>query len=181
MADTTTRDLRAELEALKEALEACRVVDFHERKQEFFCRVCRYRDPLVNGTKLHDDSCPWLEVVTIMESLLSALASQAPAPTEDRSGEESDYDAAMVFLDRYGVPPNRHAGGLVARIEAAITKASIVAGAASQAPAGWQPKESKTILEGLAGHQHIIMGGRIICGCAPPPAGSADGRSDEGK
>jgi hypothetical protein len=34
-------------------------VPFNERKQEFFCRACRYHDPLGDaGGKLHDDDCP---------------------------------------------------------------------------------------------------------------------------
>jgi len=32
-------------------------IGFHEGKQRFFCKVCRYRDPLWEGTKLHADEC----------------------------------------------------------------------------------------------------------------------------
>jgi hypothetical protein len=44
------------------------LVDFNERKQEFFCKVCRYRDPLgPDGNKLHDDNCPLLEMAKACE------------------------------------------------------------------------------------------------------------------
>lgn len=43
------------------------LVPFNERKQELFCRVCRYRDPLVDGTKLHDDNCPLLALAKAFE------------------------------------------------------------------------------------------------------------------
>jgi hypothetical protein len=44
------------------------LVTFNERKQEFFCTVCRYRDPLgPDGNKLHDDACPVLEMAKACE------------------------------------------------------------------------------------------------------------------
>jgi len=46
------------------------VITFSERKQEFFCTICRYRDPLVDGTKLHDDDCMILAASSALEQLL---------------------------------------------------------------------------------------------------------------
>jgi hypothetical protein len=59
------------------AAEAMNLVDFNERKQEFWCRVCRYRDPLHGGSKLHDDNCPYREFVAVM-GRLHALATGQP-------------------------------------------------------------------------------------------------------
>lgn len=45
------------------------LVPFNERTQEFFCKVCRYRDPLgPDGNKLHDDHCPFLAVLDLLEA-----------------------------------------------------------------------------------------------------------------
>jgi hypothetical protein len=39
------------------------LVPFNERKQESFCRVCRYHDPLgPDGNRLHDEACPLMEL-----------------------------------------------------------------------------------------------------------------------
>lgn len=65
------------------AAEAMRLVDFSERKQEFFCRVCRYKDPLHNGTKLHDDDCPYKAFVEAMGRLHAAATGVANFVSED--------------------------------------------------------------------------------------------------
>lgn len=57
------RDLKTAWQLLRASL-----VPFNERKQEFFCRVCRYRDPLgPDGNKLHDDDCLVLAMSNAME------------------------------------------------------------------------------------------------------------------
>ena len=70
------------VEQIKQVLlcaEALRIVDFNERKQEFFCRACRYRDPLgPDGNKLHDDNCPWVEFVRSFGLLIHS--AQEPKP-----------------------------------------------------------------------------------------------------
>ncbi len=54
------------------------LVDFNERKQEFFCKVCRYRDPLgPDGNKLHDDNCPLLEMAKAVEGKRDGPALRA--------------------------------------------------------------------------------------------------------
>lgn len=56
---------------LQKAAEALRIVDFNEQRQQFFCRACRYRDPLgPDGNKLHDDNCPWVHYVNTFKRLL---------------------------------------------------------------------------------------------------------------
>jgi hypothetical protein len=51
------------------------LVSFNEGKQEFFCRVCRYRDPLgPDGNKLHDDACPLFELLERCEEARAAAA-----------------------------------------------------------------------------------------------------------
>ena len=45
------------------------LVPFSERKQEFFCTVCRYRDPLgPDGNKLHADNCPLAAVMDAIDT-----------------------------------------------------------------------------------------------------------------
>jgi len=59
-----------QLAAIAKAFEPLRAtfVPFNSAKQEFFCRVCRYRDPLgPDGTKLHDDNCPMLAMLEALE------------------------------------------------------------------------------------------------------------------
>jgi hypothetical protein len=68
--------LRALLVKAEHRFRALGLVDFNERKQEFFCRVCRYRDPLSDGEKLHDDRCPYLAVVAAFNEL-AALCDAA--------------------------------------------------------------------------------------------------------
>jgi hypothetical protein len=41
---------------------------FNERKQEAWCRICRYKDPL--GTKLHDSDCPIYELHAAWEEAI---------------------------------------------------------------------------------------------------------------
>lgn len=41
---------------------------FNERKQESWCKVCRYKDPL--HTKLHDPDCPIYELHGAWEEAL---------------------------------------------------------------------------------------------------------------
>ena len=43
-------------------------VPFNEHKQAFYCRVCLFHDPLgPDGTKLHDDNCPMLAMIGLLE------------------------------------------------------------------------------------------------------------------
>jgi hypothetical protein len=50
------------------------LVPFHERKQELFCKVCRYRDPLgPDGNKLHDENCSLLALHGAVEKTLALL------------------------------------------------------------------------------------------------------------
>lgn len=74
---TENRELRLRLTAVTESIAVLRstLVPFNERKQEFYCYVCRYRDPLgPDGNKLHDDNCPLLAVLTALEESQSADA-----------------------------------------------------------------------------------------------------------
>lgn len=66
------------------AAEAMNLVDFNERKQEFWCRVCRYRDPLgPSGDKLHDDNCPYRAFVQAMGRLHAAATGLPNFQSED--------------------------------------------------------------------------------------------------
>lgn len=59
-----------EVGGLFEAFEVLRghLVRFNERTQEFFCTVCRYRDPLgPDGNQLHDDNCVLLAALALAE------------------------------------------------------------------------------------------------------------------
>jgi hypothetical protein len=68
------------------------MVPFNEGKQEFFCRVCRYRDPLgPDGGKLHDDNCPLLELLNICES---ATAADAVDPHAASTGKLTTREKA---------------------------------------------------------------------------------------
>jgi hypothetical protein len=68
--------LRAICEKAERAFRALHLVDFNERTQEFFCRVCRYRDPLLDGEKLHADHCDYVAVLAVLNELRHACDSQ---------------------------------------------------------------------------------------------------------
>jgi hypothetical protein len=88
--------LLAKVQSVQAAAEALRIVDFNERQQRFYCRACRYRDPLVNGNKLHDDDCPWVHYVQSFKELLDAIepelakADKGEAP---HTGDDALLDA----------------------------------------------------------------------------------------
>lgn len=68
---------QTESQAVREAFNALcsTVVSFKEGIQEFFCKVCCYRDPLgPDGNKLHDDDCPVLHLHAAVEQLEKAAA-----------------------------------------------------------------------------------------------------------
>lgn len=62
---------------LREAIELvlARQVDFNEKKQEFFCRACRYRDPI--GERLHHPSCSIYELHAAYEEAMRGKQEQA--------------------------------------------------------------------------------------------------------
>ena len=65
-----------------------RLIGFNEAKQELYCRICRYRDPLgPDGHKLHDDDCELLAVLNEadeVEDELEAALAAAPASSPPR-------------------------------------------------------------------------------------------------
>lgn len=62
---------------LREAAERLvhRLYGFNEKTQTIWCSVCRYRDPLVDGTKLHADDCPLFAFHAALDALLAPPAS----------------------------------------------------------------------------------------------------------
>ncbi len=89
----STGSTATSIEAIRNAYEVLysALVTFIERKQELFCTVCRYRDPLVDGNKLHDDHCPLRALWSAIETATSADAvdphagSTGNLTTRDRS------------------------------------------------------------------------------------------------
>lgn len=53
-----------------------RLVPFNERRQELWCSVCRYRDPLIDGGKLHADDCPLLMLNNALEQAIPPGAAR---------------------------------------------------------------------------------------------------------
>lgn len=79
-----TQTLAALVLDIQTTAEAMRLVDFNERKQEFWCRVCRYRDPLRDaGNKLHDDNCPYKAFVEAMGRLHAFVTGVPNFVSED--------------------------------------------------------------------------------------------------
>ena len=94
--------VRVQAEQAQKAAEALRIVDFNERKQEFFCRACRYRDPLIDGNKLHDDNCPWVEYVHEFKKLLDGLSQlTAREPQGWQPIETAPKDGTWILA--YGI------------------------------------------------------------------------------
>lgn len=110
------------LRGLKTALQLLRgtLVSFHEGKQEFFCRVCRYRDPLgPAGTKLHDDNCPLLVVETEFEAIELRAASAVSPPPDPWQLEHTAPEKTLVLaLWTYAANPPYYAVANCGRSEA---------------------------------------------------------------
>jgi hypothetical protein len=66
------------------------VIYFSEGKQQFSCSVCRYRDPLVDGTKLHSDNCVYRALERETDDLLAAML--------DAEGDRPEH-SGTVFQD----------------------------------------------------------------------------------
>lgn len=80
---------------------------FNERTQEWWCRVCRYKDPL--GTKLHDDACPIYELHGAWEEALKPI-EEVTARVE-RLGKSTVSDPTKLLP---GMPIRCECGGPVA-------------------------------------------------------------------
>jgi hypothetical protein len=120
------------VQEVQTAAEALRIVDFNERKQEFFCRACRYRDPLVDGNRLHDDNCPWVEYVQTFKRLLDASAALVASPVEP---EPTTDDALVNLCNRVEQAIYEHvAPGQREPLLAAIGRDKVPFGPASRAP-----------------------------------------------
>jgi hypothetical protein len=104
---------------------------FNERKQEAWCRVCRYKDPL--HTKLHDPDCPIYELHGAWEEWEARLKVLA-APRAPLEGEQSCQAATGDTAGDIGV------------IEPSVFDAESVAVPTDSPRAPLEPREEKSWL-----------------------------------